>query len=81
MIKSNAKMESHFPHLVIFDFFQYCAFFSEEIKRRNNIRKVCQVENGVIDILDANHCKCLMVTVQDCSEDPDVDQIDSGAGF
>ena len=55
--------------------------FSEEIKRRNNIRKVCQVENGVIEILDANNSKCLMITVQDYSEDPDVDQIDSGAGF
>ena len=55
--------------------------FSEEIERRNNIRKVCQVENGVIEILDANNSKCLMITVQDYSEDPDVDQIDSGAGF
>ena len=81
MIKSKAKKACHFPHLVIFDFFQYCAFFSEEIKRRNNIRKVCQVENGVIDILDANNSKCLMITVQDYSEDPDVDQIDSGTGF
>ena len=81
MIKSKAKKACHFPHLVIFAFFQYCAFFSEEIERRNNIRKVCQVENGVIEILDANNSKCLMITVQDYSEDPDVDQIDSGAGF
>ena len=59
--------------------FSILCLFSEEIERRNNIRKVCQVENDVIDILDAN--KCLMITVQDYSEDPDVDQIDSGAGF
>ena len=45
------------------------------------MRKICQVENGVIDILDVINSKCLMITVQDYSEDPDVDQIDSGAGF
>ena len=61
--------------------FPILCLFSEKIERRNNIRKVCQVENGVIDILDANNSKCLMITVQDYSEDPDVDQIDSGAGF
>ena len=75
MIKSKAKKACQFPHLVIFDFFQYCDFFSEEFKKRK------YKQNGVIDILDANHCKFLMVTIQDCSEDPDVDQIDSGAGF
>ena len=37
-------------------------------------RKLCH-------ILDANHCKCLMVMIQDWLENPDVDQIDSGAGF
>ena len=37
-------------------------------------RKLCH-------ILDANHCKCLMVMIQDWLEIPDVDQIDSGAAF
>ena len=55
--------------------------FQRNLWKENTYKKVCQLENGVIDILDASHCKCLMVSLEDCSEDPDVDQIDSGAGF